>query len=559
VLWIERLPMHPKGAFRGLRSVLRLAAIATVSGALLVPASAQFWSPFGGRSQSRPSQGGFNPFGGFFGGPPPQNPAPPADYSRAPAPQQRKADAAAATTTLVVVGDSMADWLAYGLEEAFAETPEMAIVRKHRTTAGLIRYDTRRDVEWPQIVKEVIAAEKPKVLVMMIGVHDRQAIRERTPTPPSGRNAGSAKQQQQHQQQQQSVTAPPPPPAPIDPELQAPQPGERQNAEETPAEEPAIAETPRPAAGNAGPFEFRSERWEAAYTRRIDATIAALKSAGVPVFWVGLPPQRATRATADSTYLNELYRQRAEKAGIVYVDVWEGFVDSAGQFAAQGPDFEGQIRRLRSGDGVYFTKAGARKLAHYVEREIQRTLANRSTPVALPSAIEPAGPTPGGRPGGPAQRPLVGPVVPLTALTTGQSELLGGGPARPASGPDPVATRVLTKGEAIPAPSGRADDFSWPRGSAASDPSLAETAPAPAVLATPEQVAAPSQPTTRQNASGQAASGQSKGQTAPVAGSRTSEPKQPVQKRAPPTPSFFDNFRPPGTIRPSASTQGAIR
>src|SRR5215468_2065823 len=193
--------MHPKGTFRGLRSALRLAAIATVSVALLVPASAQFWGPFGGRSQSRPSQGGFNPFGGFFGGPPPQNPAPPADYSRAPPPQQRKADAAAATTTLVVVGDSMADWLGYGLEEAFAETPEMAIVRKHRTTSGLIRYDTRRDVEWPQVVKEMIAADKPKMIVMMVGLNDRKAIRERTPTPAtSGRsNAAAAKQQQQQQ------------------------------------------------------------------------------------------------------------------------------------------------------------------------------------------------------------------------------------------------------------------------------------------------------------------------------------------------------------------------
>jgi hypothetical protein len=539
--------MHPKGTFRGLRSALRLAAIATVSVALLVPASAQFWGPFGGRSQPRPSQqgGGFNPFGGLFGSPPPQNPAP-ADYSRAPSPPQRKVDPAT-TTTLVVVGDSMADWLAYGLEEAFAETPEMAIVRKHRTTSGLIRYDTRRDVEWPQIVKEVIAADKPKLIVMMIGTHDRQPIRERPPTPPPGRsNAASGKQQQQQQQQQQSVTAPPPPPAPIDPELQAPQGAQRQNPELGEVDDPAILapDTARSAVGNAGPFEFHSERWEAAYIRRIDATIAALKSAGVPVFWVGLPPQRATRASADSTYLNELYRQRAEKAGIVYVDVWEGFVDSSGQFAAQGPDFEGQIRRLRSADGVYFTKPGARKLAHYVEREIQRTLANRTTPVALPTAIEPTL-APGARPGGPAQRPLVGPVVPLTTLATGQNELLGGGPTRPATASDPVAARVLTKGEAIPAPSGRADDFSWPRGGMASDPSLVETSPTPAVLATPDQPAPPNQATTRQNASGQAASGQSKGQFGP---------KQPAQRRA---PSFFDSF--PRPFRPSASTQGAVR
>src|SRR5262245_20495027 len=386
---------------------------------------------------------------------------------------------------------------------------------------------------------------------MMIGTHDRQAIRERAPTPAPGRNSGSAKQQQQ---QQQSVTAPPPPPAPIDPELQAPQPGER-NAElaETPAEEPAIAETPRPAAGAAGPFEFRSERWEAAYIRRIDATIAALKSAGVPVFWVGLPPQRAPRATADSTYLNELYRQRAEKAGIVYVDVWEGFLDSTGQFAAQGPDFEGQIRRLRSADGIYFTKPGARKLAHYVEREIQRTLANRAVPVALPT-VEPVPVTPGTRPGGPAQRPLVGPVIPLTVVTAGQNELLGGGPARPATSSDPVATRVLTKGESIPAASGRADDFSWPRGSTAGEPSLAETTP---VNATPGQAAlspaAPGQaPSRRQAAPSQAGPGASQ-PTAAVNG-KAGEPKQPLQKRTPDgTP------RPPLFLRPSASTQGFWR
>ena len=51
------------------------------------------------------------------------------------------------------------------------------------------------------------------------------------------------------------------------------------------------------------------------------------------------------------------------------------FVDEAGRYLQQGPDFEGQIRRLRSYDGVFFTQAGARKLAHYVEREVTRLLA----------------------------------------------------------------------------------------------------------------------------------------------------------------------------------------
>ena len=178
-----------------------------------------------------------------------------------------------------------------------------------------------------------------------------------------------------------------------------------------------------------------------------------MKSANVPVLWVGLPAQRNSRATSDSAYLNELYRQRAEKAGIIYVDVWDGFVDDGGRYSNSGPDFEGQTRRLRSGDGVYFTKAGARKLAHYVEREIQRNIANRGVPIAMP-APEPTVPTPstgpatGARPSGPS-RPVAGPVVPLTASLSSSDQLLGGGRAPQPATTDPVAVRVLTKGEPL--------------------------------------------------------------------------------------------------------------
>jgi hypothetical protein len=197
------------------------------------------------------------------------------------------------------------------------------------------------------------------------------------------------------------------------------------------------------------------------------------------VFWVGLPAQRNNRVSSDTAYLNDLYRQRAEKAGIVYVDIWDGFVDEGGRYTTQGPDYEGQIRRLRSSDGVYFTKAGARKLAHYVEREIQRSMASRAVPVALP--VAPAVPAPS-RSGGSTSRPVAGPVLPLTVSTGGGDELLGADRAPRLPGPDPVASRVLVKGEPISAPAGRADDFSWPRGSR-SDAAASE--PAPDAVATP--------------------------------------------------------------------------
>jgi hypothetical protein len=169
---------------------------------------------------------------------------------------------------------------------------------------------------------------------------------------------------------------------------------------------------------------------------------------------------RGPKATADTLFLDSLYRDAAGKAGITYVDVWDGFVDEAGRFLQQGPDFEGQIRRLRSYDGVYFTKAGARKLAHYVEREINRLLAARSAPIALPT--EPATPDDKVLPGQPAPRPLAGPILPLVASSVDSDQLLGGPGSRPVA-IDALAARVLVKGEPLSAPAGRADDSAWPR------------------------------------------------------------------------------------------------
>jgi hypothetical protein len=450
------------------------AAAVGISLALLLPAQAQFWD-WGNRPQrqQRYNDNWFGGQGGWWGQDrryydQRQEREAPVDYSRAPSPSQKKPEA---TTSILVVGDANADWLAYGLEDAFSENPEIAVVRKHRTDSGLVRYDTRRDIEWPQALREIVAAEKPKFIVMMVGNNDRQTIREKAPPPPPAK-PGAAKANAQPAQPAPAATPAGPPPPP-DPEQQPPDPAEaaqHENPNMTPAEARKAAY---------GPWEFRSEKWELAYIKRIDATIAALKSAGVPVIWVGLPSQRGPKASGDSSYLNELYRSRAEKAGIVYVDIWDGFVDEAGRYSPQGPDYEGQIRRLRTADGLYYTKYGARKLAHYVEREIQRLIGNKGMPVALPMPVDPAPQGSNAKPGGPAQRPAVGPVVPLTVSRAAPEELIGGGRAAPAPAPDATVARALTKGEPIAAPSGRADDFSWPRGAVNVESAPLEPTPAP--------------------------------------------------------------------------------
>jgi hypothetical protein len=511
--------MSSTGVFRG------CIAVAGVSLALLLPAQAQFWGDWGNRPQ-RQQQWNNNWFGG--GGwndrryyDQRQEREAPVDYSRAPAPSQKKPEA---TTPIVVMGDANADWLAYGLEDAFSENPDVGTVRKHRTDSGLIRYDQRRDLEWPQVVREIIAAEKPKFIVMMIGNNDRQTIREKA--PPAAPRPAAPKPNTQAAQPSPPATPPIPTPPP-DAEQQPPAPSEAaEHANMTP-------EQARQA--SYGPWEFHTEKWELAYIRRIDATIAALKSAGVPVMWVGLPSQRGTKASADSSYLNELYRSRAEKAGIVYVDIWDGFVDEAGRYSAQGPDYEGQIRRLRSGDGVYYTKFGARKLAHYVEREIQRSITNRGMPVALPVPVDPGPQAPNAKPDGPAQRPLAGPVVPLTAMQAGPEELIGSGRAAPAA--DATASRVLTKGETVAAPSGRADDFSWPRGSVLNvQPTAADLAAAPATAPNASD-AKPTKPDAGQRTSDSTQADASSEQKPEQRRPRRPNPSNPQR-----SPFFFQNF-----------------
>src|SRR5260370_10901063 len=234
-----------------------------------------------------------------------------------------------------------------------------------------------------------------------------------------------------------------------------------------------------------GLYEFREEPWVELYKKKIEEMSGVLKSKGVPVLWVGLPVVYGPKATADTLFLDSLYRDVAGKAGITYVDVWDGFVDEAGRFVQKGPDFEGQIRQLRSSDGVYFTKpAGARKLAHYVEREVPRLLASRSGPIALPT--EPATPDANAVPGQPAPRPLAGPILPLVASSVGTDQLLVRPGSRPAA-VDALAARTLVNGEPLAPPAGRADDFAWPRRAAGREQAKGE---APVASVSPAGTAA---------------------------------------------------------------------
>src|SRR5713226_9551188 len=188
---MERMP-KPGSFFRLFTESGPLIALA-VAVALLVgavgPASAQFFN-FGGppRQQQQPQQqprssgGGFG--GGWFGGDlfapfqqqQQQAPKRIENYSKAPPPEKRET---VPERNVLVLGDGMADWLAYGLEDAYAEQPDMGVIRRHKTVSGLIKYQPKGDpADWAAAAKGILATEKPDAIVVMLGLNDRVSMRE---------------------------------------------------------------------------------------------------------------------------------------------------------------------------------------------------------------------------------------------------------------------------------------------------------------------------------------------------------------------------------------------
>ncbi|WP_438344546.1 SGNH/GDSL hydrolase family protein [Methylorubrum populi] len=339
--------------------------------------------------------------------------------SPAPTVAQPKAKVAKAapTTQIAVFGDSLASYLAKGIDEAFSDNAEIAVLDRSKADSGLVRKDL---VDWGKSAEEFLKAT-PNVsyALMMIGVNDRQAIREGDQT-----------------------------------------------------------------------VETLSDKWRELYGARVDAVVKVFADHKVPLIWVGLPPVRSESLSRDFATINDLVRERVQRAGQSYAEVWQGFVDDRNRFTASGPDVDGQEARLRTSDGIHFTAAGSRKIAHFADVELKRLMGEKGgLPSEQPAAAIAATPGEGGAglgsddtaaidrkitamlpslpepPGIPSLpvKPAAGPVVPLgrTETSPGGTLLTGRSQEGDATG---TRERSLQRGAApLPQP-GRADDFRWPPG-----------------------------------------------------------------------------------------------
>ncbi|OCP15132.1 DUF459 domain-containing protein [Ensifer sp. LC163] len=204
--------------------------------------------------------------------------------------------------------------------------------------------------------------------------------------------------------------------------------------------------------------KYRTDPWTEEYRKRVHALAELAHKEKLPVLWVGMPPFQSAAMTADMVTFNGLYREEVEKVGGQFVDIWDGFVDEAGKFVLTGSDINGQQVRLRGADGINLTKAGKRKLAFYVEKDIRRLLGDAAA-------------TDNDVPGADGLKDLVvtAPLANEDIVKTqpigltdpeldGAAALLGDAAPNKGTGKSP-RDRLVDKGDVAAAPVGRVDDF----------------------------------------------------------------------------------------------------
>jgi hypothetical protein len=364
-------------------------------------------------AQPQPQQG-FS-FRRFFGAREEEPPAParkPVVRPRKPAPppaavarqEKPKVDPA---THVVVFGDALAGYARQGLDALFADNQDVAVIPKTRGDASLVRVDP---ADWPNFIKATLdGGQKASVAVVMLGTNDRQPIRE----------------------------------------------GEE-------AVEPL------------------SDRWKELYRQRVEAIMGTFKERKLPVVWIGLPPMKASKISEDLLAMNEIYKDSVQRNGGTYVDIWPGFVDEDNRYTAIGPNVDGEPTKLRTDEGIFFTRAGARKVAFFADTEIKRLLGTGQPGTATAAAPNPGGTAPGQGAATPAveaalpappqaatpaalpQKPLAGPVLPLTRQDVAPGGTLVSAPPKLSGDQAYPVQRALRTGVPPSSRPGRADDFRWP-------------------------------------------------------------------------------------------------
>ena len=122
---------------------------------------------------------------------------------------------------------------------------------------------------------------------------------------------------------------------------------------------------------NGESYPSLSPEWTTEYSVRVSNVVKALRAAGKPTIWIGLPPMEAPKFGKAMIQVNEIQRLAAFSGGAEFLDIYERFATEDGGYTSRGPDLNGNQVRMRKDDGIHFSAAGADKLAFYLSQSLK--------------------------------------------------------------------------------------------------------------------------------------------------------------------------------------------
>ncbi len=370
------------------------------------------------------------------------------------APKEKAPPPKNASMFVDVFGDSLGQLLGGGLDEALADRTDVAVVQKAHGSTGLVMTEY---YNWPKAIDDLLTGRASA---------NKDAPETGKPAKVGDGKAGGAGPDQGKAGDGKAGEAKAVEGKPGDPKGSEAKGGAPKLAKDRiDVAVMMIGSNDRqPMQVDGKTLQPGTAEWTVAYTKRVLAIDEAFRAKAIPLIWVGVPITKDDAFADAMAGLNDVFRDAAAKTGATYVDTWEAFSDDNGDFAAYGPDINGQTVRLRAADGIHFTKAGARKLAHFVEVHVRRALEGKAPLPQLPTAEEPDTGEKGGRPAV-AARPDAGPIHNLNEAPNAANGTLAAFDTRREPGGrggerDSLASR-LPGGPGGPAPVGRADDAHW--------------------------------------------------------------------------------------------------
>ncbi|MET0481770.1 MAG: DUF459 domain-containing protein, partial [Aestuariivirgaceae bacterium] len=120
---------------------------------------------------------------------------------------------------------------------------------------------------------------------------------------------------------------------------------------------------PLKSADKSSTIPFGSPEWRFTYGAAVDRFMGILKSADIPVYWLGVPPMGSREHDAAVKIVNDVQRDRAAANGVRFLDFRKLFAGEDGGFVANITDEDGTVERLRSRDGINLLRAGNSRAA----------------------------------------------------------------------------------------------------------------------------------------------------------------------------------------------------